>query len=300
MKKRKFAAKINSLLTVILIVLILPLLITVFYQKMQIDQLFLSVPQSGEAPEAATERLVGIVAKEINAGVSFECLKAQSVIARTNLLAAIETGTQPPEGMSLDEMKETWANHFAETYQRVEQAVNETEGETLQYKNTYIYAAYHALSAGKTRNMKELYPESDMPYLCSVECYDDCSSNDYLAVLYWSENEFVELCQKSFPDAAVETMSDIQILQKDSTGYVTLVQVGDMQYEGEKFRAALNLNSANLSIKTEDGHVRIVTKGLGHGFGFSQNYAEKMAEDGGDYRQLLNYFFPGAKLYYSE
>ncbi len=300
MKKRTLAGKINNLLTLLLIVLLLPLLITILYQKMQINQLFLSVPQSNEISEDMTEKLVGIVAKEINADASFECMKAQCVIARTNLLAAEETDTKPPDGMSLDEMKESWGNYFPEFYQKLEQAVNETEGETLQYKNTYIYAAYHAVSAGKTRNMKELYPESDMPYLSSVECFKDCSADNYLAVLYWSKKEFIELCQRKFPDAVIGELTDVEILQKDSTGYVTLVRIGEKQYTGEEFRSALNLNSADFSIKVEAENVRIVTKGLGHGFGFSQNYAEKMVEDGSDYKDLLNYFFPGAKLHCSE
>lgn len=300
MKKRRLAGKISNLLTILLIVLLLPLLITILYQKMQINQLFLSVHQSNETTQNTTEKLVGIVAKEMNADASFECMKAQCVIARTNLLAAEETDTKPPDEMSLDEMKELWGNYFSELYEKLEQAVNETEGETLQYKNTYIYAAYHAVSAGKTRNMKELYPESDMPYLCSVECYDDCSSDNYLAVLYWSKKNFIELCQRKFPEAVIEEPTDIEILQKDSTGYVTLVRIGEKQYTGEEFRSALNLNSANFSIKVEDENVRIVTKGLGHGFGFSQNYAEKMVEEGSDYKDLLNYFFPGAKLHCSE
>jgi stage II sporulation protein D len=46
----------------------------------------------------------------------------------------------------------------------------------------------------------------------------------------------------------------------------------------------------------EPGKIRIVTKGHGHGFGLSQYTAQKMAEKGEDYRNILQYFFPGTEL----
>ena len=52
---------------------------------------------------------------------------------------------------------------FSEAEGKIKEAIQETDGETLQYRNHYIYAAYHAVSAGNTRNMEELYPDSDMP-----------------------------------------------------------------------------------------------------------------------------------------
>ena len=55
-------------------------------------------------------------------------------------------------------------------------------------------------------------------------------------------------------------------------------------------------NSACFTVTEVDGEVRIVTKGLGHGFGLSQNEAEHMAGEGKTYEEILAYFYPGAEL----
>ena len=85
-------------------------------------------------------------------------------------------------------------------------------------------------------------------------------------------------------------------MQKDEAGYVLKIKVGDKEYSGEEFRAAFGLKSACFTVTETGENVRIVTKGVGHGFGMSQYAAERMTEDGADYRTILNTFFPGAIL----
>ena len=218
-----------------------------------------------------------IVAKEISANAPEECIKAQCVIARTNLKAAEEMGTELPGSMTMGELQELWGDYFSEAEGKIKEAIQETDGETLQYRNHYIYAAYHAVSAGNTRNMEELYPDSDMPYLSGVACYEDAQAPDYLSVLYLDR--------------------EITIEEKDSAGYVTKAQMNGKSYTGEELRGELGLKSANFNVtELEPGKIRIVTKGHGHGFGLSQYTAQKMAEKGEDYRKILQYFFPGTEL----
>ena len=238
------------MLTILLLLLLIPLFLTIFCQNMQLEELLGNVNRTAEKEEDA-DMLFCIVAKEISADAPEECIKAQCVIARTNLKAAEEMGTELP--------------------------IQETDGETLQYRNHYIYAAYHAVSAGNTRNMEELYPDSDMPYLSGVACYEDAQAPDYLSVLYLDQ--------------------EITIEEKDSAGYVTKAQMNGKSYTGEELRGELGLKSANFNVtELEPGKIRIVTKGHGHGFGLSQYTAQKMAEKGEDYRKILQYFFPGTEL----
>ena len=215
--------------------------------------------------------------KEISADAPEECIKAQCVIARTNLKAAEEMGTELPGSMTMGELQELWGDYFSEAEGKIKEAIQETDGETLQYRNHYIYAAYHAVSAGNTRNIEELYPDSDMPYLSGVACYEDAQSPDYLSVLYLDQ--------------------EITIEEEDSAGYVTKAQMNGKSYTGEELRGELGLKSANFTVtELEPGKIRIVTKGHGHGFGLSQYTAQKMAEKGEDYRNILQYFFPGTEL----
>lgn len=264
------------MLTILLLLLLIPLFLTIFCQKMQLEELLGNVNRTAETEEDA-DMLFCIVAKEISANAPEECIKAQCVIARTNLKAAEEMGTELPGSMTMGELQELWGDYFSEAEGKIREAIQETDGETLQYRNHYIYAAYHAVSAGNTRNMEELYPDSDMPYLSGVACYEDAQAPDYLSVLYLDR--------------------EITIEEKDSAGYVTKAHMNGKSYTGEELRGELGLKSANFNVtELEPGKIRIVTKGHGHGFGLSQYTAQKMAEKGEDYRKILQYFFPGTEL----
>lgn len=276
MHRKNLAKRINTMLTILLLLLLIPLFLTIFCQKMQLEELLGNVNRTAETEEDA-DMLFCIVAKEISADAPEECIKAQCVIARTNLKAAEEMGTELPGSMTMGELQELWGDYFSEAEGKIREAIQETDGETLQYRNHYIYAAYHAVSAGNTRNMEELYPDSDMPYLSGVACYEDAQAPDYLSVLYLDR--------------------EITIEEKDSAGYVTKAQMNGKSYTGEELRGELGLKSANFNVtELEPGKIRIVTKGHGHGFGLSQYTAQKMAEKGEDYRNILQYFFPGAEV----
>ena len=276
MHRKNLAKRINTMLTILLLLLLIPLFLTIFCQKMQLEELLGNVKRTAETEEDA-DMLFCIVAKEISADAPEECIKAQCVIARTNLKAAEEMGTELPGSMTMGELQELWGDYFSEAEGKIREAIQETDGETLQYRNHYIYAAYHAVSAGNTRNMEELYPDSDMPYLSGVACYEDAQAPDYLSVLYLDR--------------------EITIEEKDSAGYVTKAQMNGKSYTGEELRGELGLKSANFNVtELEPGKIRIVTKGHGHGFGLSQYTAQKMAEKGEDYRKILQYFFPGTEL----
>ena len=80
------------MLTILLLLLLIPLFLTIFCQKMQLEELLGNVNRTAEKEEDA-DMLFCIVAKEISADAPEECIKAQCVIARTNLKAAEEMGT---------------------------------------------------------------------------------------------------------------------------------------------------------------------------------------------------------------
>ena len=49
-------------------------------------------------------------------------------------------------------------------------------------------------------------------------------------------------------------------------------------------------------LKEMDGHIRIVIKGCGHGYGLSQYGAEDMAKNKKSYEEILKYYFSGIKI----
>lgn len=246
--------------------------------------------------ENVESKLVGIVAREINAGANQDALLAQCVIARTNLYDAKNSKTVEPEALTMEEMQNLWGESFQEIYRSLQNCVSQTKNQVLTWQKKPIYAAYHAVSAGKTRNMSDLYADAKMPYLVENPCSEDTSAEGYLAVVYLEEQEFLEKCRSAFPGQTVESCDNIVIASRDEADYVKEVQLGTGTCTGEEFRSALGLNSACFSINYEDGKVRIVTKGIGHGLGLSQYTANLMAAQGESYQEILAYFYPGTEL----
>ena len=324
MKKRN-SNILDHVLSITIVVLMLPLLVTVVWQRMESERLLGEISEScmtekTEATECAEETsetadntqlealLPGIVAKELDVDAPEEALKAQCVIARTNLYLARESGKSDPDGFSAAQMKEIFGeSEYQEQYQQLEQVVKSTKNQVLTWQDAYIDAEYHAISAGSTRSIVEAEPKADFPYLTKVLCKPDLSAKRYLSVHYWKEPDFLKKCKETFPDAGWEEGEKVNINQengsnslwvktRDSADYVLTMQVAGQEITGEEFREKMGLNSACFSIEEEDGTVRIVTKGLGHGYGLSQNTAIQMAKDGKSYQEILNYFFPGTQL----
>lgn len=298
--KKNIGKKIDRLLSFIIIGILLPLFVTIICQRMQLEEIVYGEMEGEEAAQIGAdeieEQVAGIVANEIGMDANREVILAQCVIARTNLYDAREKNTAEPKALSISEMQTLWGENFDNIYQKLRQCVAETENLVLMWKGDYIYAAYHALSAGRTRDMSTLYGEARMPYLQEVLCKEDAVSEGYLAVNYWEQTEFIEKCKELFPKDSPEQISDIEIVDRDDTGYVSEVRVGGESCSGEEFRSHFDLNSACFTIAEMEGQVRVVTKGLGHGLGLSQNQASYMAEEGKSYEEILMYFYPGAEL----
>ena len=246
----------------------------------------------GEEEQPTIERCVaGILPMQIPVTCEPEALKAQAVVIRTNLLRkAMEYDGTDDWQQAAEKLQETdlealgftacteetaaelWNYENRERYlKKCRQAAEETKGQVLALDGTLPDLPYHAVSAGKTRAGSAL--GADYAYLTSVECENDLESADYLKITY-------------FPDLTLPV-----IRGRDSAGYVTEVQAGDEILTGEAFRFRYSLNSSCFTAEETDGGVRIVTQGLGHGFGMSLYAANRMAEEGQDYQAILTYFY---------
>lgn len=293
-RRRSPEEKLNFFLGMILILVVIPVFITTFLGRIEVEDLLFNRP--GNMMPEAEVLFPETLAKQINIQMPKEAIKAQSVIARTQLVSAEEKGETPPAGFTTTQLQELWGEHFEEYYHLLQDLIVETAGETLQYNGEHIYAAYHQSSAGNTRSMAEYYEKSAMPYLTSVACHEDTTSEGYLNVFFWPKEDFLALCKNVFPEETITGGEDIQVLKRDSAGYVLEVQVGQTTYEGETFRKKLSLPSACFEITLIEEDVRIVTMGQGHGFGLSQHMAGKLAEEGKTYQEILQYFYKGASI----
>lgn len=142
--------------------------------------------------------------------------------------------------------------------------------------------------------MAESSDQAGFAYLSSVSCQNDSESSDFLHVTYYSAQEIVDKLLEKRPDCGLQTeqvFDQLQVTERDSADYVTKVQVGNETVSGDTFREWLSLDSDCFYFSQKEKKLRIITKGLGHGFGLSQYTAAQMASDGKTYQSILQYFF---------
>ena len=228
----------------------------------------------------AEEFLTGVVAAEIPAEYGIETLKAQAVLARTYIYRLVDPGLERIREEELDidclsmrEMEKKWGKeHFREYYGKIRTAVQETEGLVAEYDGELIEPFYCEASAGKTREL------AAYPYICSVESPGDLEAGEFLCVRTFTEAEFADKIGRI-------------------AGYVKRVQIGDMDYTGDEVRDSLGLLSSCFHFSSADGKIRVSSKGIGSGYGFSQTGADAMErEQGSEFRELLKYYFQGIEI----
>ena len=94
--------------------------------------------------------VIGVIAAEMPASFEKEALKSQAVAARTFALKKLEEKevllTDITDQVYIDEtkMKEKWQDNYEKYYNKIKEAVKETEGKVLKYQDKLIKSYYYA------------------------------------------------------------------------------------------------------------------------------------------------------------
>lgn len=299
--------KIKIILSFLIFLFLFPYIVTVFMQGTSVsgedagEQATETTAQAADGEtEAEREKMISILAKEININSEEEAIKAQAVIVRQNYAYAVEKGEEPEEGLSVQEMMSLFGEkNFSASYQILADCMDATKNVSVTYGDDVVLLPYHAVSAGKTRAANEANQNTAFPYLVSVDSSFDIPSENYLKVTYFEKTEFLAQLEQVFQGvnfSEEDIPAQITIDGRDGASYVTSVTAGGVTISGEDFRERLGLNSSCFSIAEADGKIRVVTKGLGHGFGLSQWGANELAKEGKSYLQILKYYFPNIEI----
>ncbi len=272
--------------SVFILVVFIPWLLTVYMQGGSAW-----TTGASDADGQLEVQVVSVLASEIPADYDLECLKAQAVIARTNIC---REGEDAESGWEKADMQAAWGEAYEQNRKKILTAVTETKGQVMTYEGELILAAYHTAANEKTRNAAEVPGQEAYTYLQSVDSEEDILADGFLCVMYLEKEAFAAAIEDLFPDENLDadTLPDaVEIAERDSADYVTQVKIGNTVVNGEALREALGLNSACFYLSELEGKIRIVTKGIGHGLGFSQYGARQLAEQGYTYKELLEYYY---------
>ncbi|MBE5972112.1 MAG: SpoIID/LytB domain-containing protein [Lachnoclostridium sp.] len=256
-----------------------------------------------ESSITVEEYLVHVLAAQIPADFETETLKAQAVLARTYIYGLMEKRTEIYEeeldmdALSAEQMKKLWGEtDYPQMLAKLQNAVNATAGLYLLHDGQLIAPLFCYASAGKTRSYGD-----DFPYLKQAESTGDLLAENYRSMPVFEVREFVRKINEipgamAVSEEELEDDGGIQIVERDSSGYVKLVQIGQKTYTGEEVQYALGLASSCYSFERLDGKIRVICKGVGHGFGFAQFGANEMAKEGKTYEELLNHYFQNVEI----
>jgi stage II sporulation protein D len=254
---------------------------------------------------AWVDYFIGVLAKDISESYEEETLKAQAVLVRTNLYRSLNASSDfvlEESYLSTEDLEKKWdAKYFDSYYERLKQAMEDTENQVLYYEDTYAMVPFHQSSNGMTRSGLEVLGDL-YPYLQSVECTSDKEATDEMHIYQFEYSEIQSKCQSFLVAVSEEdanktyTFSDFAIVEYDSAGYVTKMKIGDTVCTGDQFRDALSLASSAFTLQDYNGMLRITTVGKGHGLGMSQWTANELAKEGKSYEEILDVFFTGTKL----
>lgn len=243
-----------------------------------------------------TDYLIGVVSSEMPASFNLEALKAQSVLARTYALKAKQTGKKLTDTVNtqsyidIDQMKNKWGNSFNTYYNKIKNAVENTNGEYLSYNGNYIEALYHSTNNGKTESSLDVFGNY-YPYLISVSSEYDKNASSYLKAISMPLDTISNKLGLNLNNDSV-----ISILSYTDGGNIKEININGNNFSGKKVRELLGLRSTDFDISISDNNANITTRGYGHGVGMSQYGANGMANAGYSYKDILSHYYPGTTL----
>ena len=258
------------------------------------------------------EYLPGVVRGEMPATFEKEALKAQAVAERTFIYYHMQGGrksSHPDADVCMDyrccnawvsqeQVKRNWGDNYEEYERKIQQSVEETDGQVMLYDGQPILAAFHSSSAGVTAKSSDAWV-SDRPYLVSVESPENADSvPNYYSVNTFTPEEFREKILAEEPSAVLEGSPEgwITNLQTNSSNRVESVTIGGVPFRGTQVRTILGLRSACFTVECTESAVTFHVTGFGHGVGMSQYGANALAREGRTWQEILQWYYRGVSI----
>lgn len=264
--------------------------------------------------ENGTERiplnkyLIGAMAASIDTSMEEETLKAQAVILRTNVWEAygrrkdkstdyIMANELSMEYYSVWKLQKSWLEEFEKKYSKLERIVQETDGVIITYQGIPVQVPYFYVSAGETRNGKDVFEQAACPYLVSVESLQDFYCMEYGSSVLYPKRYFLQKISALFGVTEEEIAHlDELVIKRDEAEYVQSVRLKEKEITGEAVREAFLLNSSHFTWEERKDGILISVQGIGHGVGLSQFGANEMAKEGKTYDALLKHYYQGIEI----
>ena len=237
--------------------------------------------------------IVGVVAGEMPASFNEEALKAQSIASRTYAMYKMKnsngtydlvTDKTNQVYITEDKMKSLWQENFDYYFEKIKRAVYDTKDLIMTYNGDIILSLYFARSNGKTEDAISVFG-SNQEYLKSVESPEENLTSEVTI----SKDKF---CNKLNISCDAINISNVL---KSSSGRINSLNINGKTFKGTEIRTLFDLKSTDFDI-TIDSEIKFITKGYGHGVGMSQYGANKLAQNGKNYEEILKHYYQNINI----
>ncbi|RMG25928.1 MAG: SpoIID/LytB domain-containing protein [Armatimonadetes bacterium] len=241
--------------------------------------------------------LMGVLASEMPPSFAPEALKAQAIAARTYTLSRMAGRAAALYDLDDTTSSQTYLGTAGERPQTNE-AVRLTSNLVLLYEGAPIQALYCTVSGGVTAGNEEAFGGTPLPYLRPIQDLDE-SGSPYGA---WSPHFQWEALLTDYP--GLGALKRVEILERTPSGRAKRVRLvgagGSLTVSGTEFRTRVGVNRVRSLLIDEaipgSQGVLIRGRGWGHGVGLCQAGAQGRALAGQSYQQILEAYYPTAKL----
>lgn len=258
------------------------------------------------------EYLYNVVSAEMPADFEEEALNAQAVVARTYTIYKI-MNNQKKHGeadicdssnccqawISKEDRLARWDESVRQSnWNRIVNAVNNTQGKIITYENKPINAFFHSNSGGKTEAPINVWGGSGYPYLQAVETSGEDAYTQYYSEIELTKNEFAEKIRQKHSNLSIDFNNEdcVKILEITEGERVKTLKVGNLNLSGVEIRTILGLKSANFTVEMYADKIKFSVKGYGHGVGMSQTGADALAKQGKKYEDIIKHFYVGVEI----
>lgn len=234
------------------------------------------------------EYVAAVVQAEGGTGRNIEYFKTQAVIVRTYLYKY--SGKHLQDGFNLCDNTHCQVYNGICTENTIIKATIDTKSLVIVDKDSsLIISAFHSNCGGKTSQSEDVWLTS-IPYLRKVDdpyCSDSRSSSWQKKI---SSREWIKIITGAGYKGTTDNLAAFRFINSSrAANYKT----GSFSIPFTTLRSELDLRSAFFSVIPDGDSLILKGRGYGHGVGLCQEGAMVMASKGFNFKQIIEFYYPG-------
>jgi len=243
--------------------------------------------------------LYGVLHREVPYYWPMEALKAQAIAARTFALDRIKTMRDRDYDVTSDVYAQVYGGRTGERW-RTSRAVKSTTGMVLTYEGNIIPAYYHSICGGHTEDAENVFNIKLAP-LEGRSCHFCRGAKG----MHWKARLSYKEIENRLNKYGINVKGIRSVTEgsRDKSGRLKAIKIkdttGGKKIPCFKFRLAVGPNtirSTNFTVKNAAKDAVFSGTGWGHGVGMCQWGAFGMAKRRINYKKILEYYYPGARI----